>query len=117
ARVGGKCRVSRTADGDVLLELIASRLFELSPPSTESEWELPFLLPMGLSARGETLYADWFELNHVLVAGSPGAGTDAIISGLVASLAGRRNPDELELWTIAERGQLAPQVLQLPHQR
>src|SRR5205807_10029035 len=67
--------------------------------------------------RRTTLYANWAEMGNVLVAGSPGSGSDSVLTGLIASLVALRPPRELQLWTLAERGTVAPQILELAHQR
>lgn len=115
ARLGGGCEVRPTPDHDVLVRLTGVRPADfMALPAAQGE--LPLLLPIGLVQRREPLYASWSEMKNALVAGAPGVGTDAVLTSLVASLVARRHPRDLQLWTIAERGNVAPQILELPHQ-
>lgn len=115
ALLGAKCRISETADHDVSLLVSGFKLASLVLPVTCQPTGL-CLLPTGLMPDGQMLYANWSQLGHVFIAGLPGGGADVILIGLTATLASRRRPDTLQLWTIADQRTLPTQLAQLPHQ-
>ncbi len=116
ARLGGTGQASSTPDHDVAIQLSGLKLAGLiASPSHRVAGRLP-LLPMGALPRGQTLYANWRELGHILVAGLPGGGTEVVLTSLLSALASRCRPEELRLWTVADRRLLPRQLLHLPHQ-
>lgn len=115
ARLGGRCVVSSTPDGDIALQVSGLKQAALivSPAHQSSELQL---VPIGLLPTSETLYVNWSEVGHVLVTGQTGGGADVILTSLLATLAARRRPDDLRLWTIASHLTLPSQLAWLPHQ-
>jgi hypothetical protein len=116
ARLGGRGQAWLTPDHDVMLQVSAPTLLGLgkAPQRADApEW----LVPVGVLTSGETLHANWRELGHALVASLPGGGADVVLTGLIAALAARCRPEDLELWTIATRRSLPPRLADLPHQR
>lgn len=109
-------RVVRRQSGDLLLEIRGRARLRLLPPDRAAFPPVP-LTPLGALADGATWYGNWSELGHVLVAGTPGGGTAALLTSLVSGLAARCAPDELRLWTLAGRDALPEGLLALPHQR
>lgn len=116
ALLGGTGRAWRSADHDIVLDLSGVRLAGLVPRTVGRPPRAPMLLPIGVLPSRETLYANWRELGHVLVAGMPGGGTDVVLTSLLGALTARCRPDELRLVTIANRRTLPAGLLGLPHQ-
>ncbi|MHB0929242.1 MAG: LysM peptidoglycan-binding domain-containing protein, partial [Candidatus Nanopelagicales bacterium] len=116
ARLGGTGQASFTPDHDVALQLSGLKLAGLIASPSHRPASPLRLLPMGVLPKGQTLYANWRELGHILVAGLPGGGTEVVLTSVVSALATRCRPEELRLWTVADRRLLPPQLLQLPHQ-
>ncbi|HEY3081074.1 MAG TPA: LysM peptidoglycan-binding domain-containing protein [Chloroflexota bacterium] len=117
ARLGATVRVAAAAENDVTIELIGLSRAGVLAPAADSDAEPPWLVPVGALSNREVLYVDWRELGHVLVAGLPGEGTETVLTSLVAALAARCRPAQLELWTIGHRRALPPEIGRLPHQR
>jgi len=115
-RLGVASEATLTPDYDVLLRVSGLKAAGLMAPPTSRPADPPWLLPLGVLPSRETLYANWRELEHVLVAGLPGGGTETVLASLLAALTARCRPDELRLWTIASRRTLPAQLLDLPHQ-
>lgn len=109
-----RCRISVTADHDILLQISGLTKAGLLPATRSSSGLM--LVPVGLLPPDEMLYANWRELGHVLVSGLPGGGSDIILTSLVAALTARRRPERLRLWTIADRRSLPTPLADLPHQ-
>ncbi len=116
ARLGGTGQGSVTPDHDVGLQLSGLKLAGLIAPPSHTVASSLRLLPMGVLPKGQTLYANWRELGHILVAGLPGGGTEVVLTSLISALAAGCHPKELRLWTIADRHLLPAQLFQLPHQ-
>ncbi|MDA8218668.1 MAG: LysM peptidoglycan-binding domain-containing protein, partial [Dehalococcoidales bacterium] len=115
-RLGGTGQASSTPDHDVAFHLSGLKLAGLvTLPSRGPARTVP-LLPVGVLPRGQTLYANWRELGHILVAGLPGGGTEIVLTSLISALAASPRAEELRLWTVADRRLLPPELLQLPHQ-
>lgn len=79
--------------------------------STEPVW-----VPLGLNPDGATLYGNWGELGHVLLAGVPGGGTGVVMESVVAALASRRHPRTMHL-VFASWPNLPSALRSLPHHR
>ena len=116
SHLGGKALATLTPDHDVLLRIAGPSLAGLLSPSTDQRAEAPCLLPLGVLPKGDTVYANWHELGHVLIAGLPGGGAEVILTSFVSALAARRRPGDLGLWTIARHRTLPGQLEHLPHQ-
>ncbi len=116
ARLGGTGQASITPDHDLAMQLSGLKLAGVITPSSYRLAAPPRLLPVGVIPKGQTLYANWRELGHILVAGLPGGGTGVVLTSLISALAARCRPEELHLWTVADRRLLPAQLLQLPHQ-
>lgn len=116
ARLGGAGEAWRTADHDVLVRVSGLRLAGLTPPATGRPADAPILLPIGVLPGRETLYANWNELGHVLVAGLPGGGAEIVLTSLIGALTARCRPDEVCVMTIASRRTLPSAIFDLPHQ-
>ncbi len=115
-RLGGRGQAYPTPDHDVALQLSRLKLVGLITPTSGTPARPLRLLPLGVLPKGQTLYANWRELGHILVAGLPGGGTEVVLTSLISALAARCHPTELRLWTVADRRLLPAQLLQLPHQ-
>lgn len=116
AHLGGHGLAVITPDHDVLFKLAGLKRATLALPEVDLADGPPWLLPLGQLPGQETLSVHWHELGNILVSGQPGGGTDVVLTTLLATLAARAHPDELRLWTIAERRGLPPQLGELPHQ-
>lgn len=117
ARMGGGVRTSVTLDHDVAVQLSGQNgAGPLMPPPTRPDQLAP-LLPVGIAPNAETLYANWRELGHVLVAGLPGGDVEVTLTSLIAALVSRCRPEDLHLWTLAHQRSLPAGLLALPHQR
>lgn len=114
-RLGGQGRAALTAEGDVIFKLDGLKLARLAFPVEESASDRPLLVPLGLLVGGDTLSLGWDALNHVLITGQPGGGSDVVLTTLLVGLATRRRPSELRLITIARRHGLSPHLGRLPH--
>ncbi|MBV9281646.1 MAG: winged helix-turn-helix domain-containing protein, partial [Chloroflexi bacterium] len=112
--LGGRCRLSSTADHDMLLRVSGLKRVDLLPLAHRPALAPPFL-PVGLLPSDETLYINWRQLGHVLVASLPGGGADVILTSLLASLTARCRPDELRLWIVARHRALPACLARLPH--
>jgi len=66
--------------------------------------------------KGDTVYANWHELGHVLIAGLPGGGAEAVLTSVISALVSHCRPEELRLWTVASRRNVPTQLQHLPHQ-
>ena len=115
ARTGGEARASVTADLDVLLELTRIQTLTLSTLEVDPQTLAPPLVPIGVRPNGDTFLVNWREIGHVLVAGEPGGGEETVLASLVTALAARCGPDEVRLWTIANRRVLPAEMRSLPH--
>lgn len=115
-RLGGTGQASLTPDHDVTLQLSRLKLAGLRASPSHGLARPVHLLPLGVLPGGSTLYANWPELGHVLVAGIPGGGTEVVLASMISALAARCRPEALRLWTIADRRLLPEQLLRLPHQ-
>ena len=115
-RLGGVAEALQTEDYDVLVRVAGLKLSGLYPSMTAQPADAPFLLPLAVLPGRETLYVNWDELGHVLVAGLPGGGVDVVLTSLLGALSARRRPNELRLVTIASRRMLPSAVFDLPHQ-
>ncbi len=115
-RLGCNARCSVTADRDVLLQLTGLKRSNLAALD-RGESDGPPLIGLGLTAQRGTLYASWDQLGHVLIAGLPGGGAEVALTGLVAALACRKRPADLQLLTIGSHRVLPAAFGQLPHQR
>ncbi len=116
-RLGASARAQHTLDHDVLLRLDGLKRVGLQALRADrSGKDLP-LLPIGVMPSRETLFANWRELGHVLVAGAPGGGTATVLGALLAALAMRYPPDALHLLVIADRHRLPDEFVALPHLR
>lgn len=116
ARLGGAGEAWRTADHDILVRVSGLRLASLTPLTMGRPVDAPILLPIGVLPGRETLYANWPELEHTLVAGLPGGGAEIVLTSLIGALTARCRPDEMRLVTIANRRTLPSAILGLPHQ-
>ena len=77
------------------------------------EMELPIL--MGKNTKGEDIYVDLYDQPHLLIGGATGSGKSVFTSQLIASLAIRRAPQEMEL-ILVDTKQLDLVLFQrLPH--
>ena len=115
SRLGGKGLASLTADHDVLLQVGGVNRAGLLALSVDQRADSPWLLPLGVFASNETLYANWRELGNVLIAGLPGGGSDVILTSVISGLAARRGPEELALYAVSSRRNLPAQVKLFPH--
>lgn len=115
-RLGGAAEAWRTEDHDVLVRVSGLKLSGLYPSMTAGPADAPILLPLAVLPGRETLYVNWDELGHVLVAGLPGGGVDVVLTSLLGALSARRRPNELRLVTVASRRMLPSAVFDLPHQ-
>jgi DNA-binding SARP family transcriptional activator len=116
-RLGGAGRGWLTPDRDVLLGVAGPKLVGPLAAPADPRSGTSRLLPLGVLPNRETLYANWGEFGHVLVAGLPGGGTEVILTSLLAALTSRRRPDALRVWTFADPRLLPAQLIELPHQR
>ena len=116
SRVGGKGLASMTADHDVLLQVGGVNRAALLALSVDQRGDSTCLLPLGVLAGHETLYANWRELGNVLIAGLPGGGSDVILTSVISGLAARRGPEELALYAVSSRRSLPAQLGLFPHQ-
>lgn len=114
--LGGTAKATPTADHDILLQLTGLKLTRLLAPSP-AQRDAAWLAPIGVIPKRDTLYANWRELGHILVAGSPGGGTDVVLTSLLSALAARTRPGEVAWWTVANERLLPAQLARLPHQR
>jgi len=114
--LGGTAQASRTADRDVQLKVSGVKLMKLMNLGRSETGRLR-LLPLGVLGNRELLDANWQQLGHVLVAGEPGGGADVVLTSLLAALASRVRPDDLQLVTIAAPRTIPEQLGALPHQR
>jgi nucleoid-associated protein YgaU/DNA-binding SARP family transcriptional activator len=114
ARVGGRGRGAPTPDGAVAWSLTGLKLATLLP-APRAGAEVPLLLPLGQAPGAATVYADWGTLGHVLVAGLPGGGGEAVLTSLVVALATQRRPEAVRLWGLGDGRSLPWLAAGLPH--
>lgn len=110
-------------EGDVLIRLTgvareAARLRSAEASSTDAPllWPVPRLVPVGVLNDRQTLGLNWDALSHVLIAAPLGQGVGTAMTAILASLAARSTPTELQLRVVAAKGSLPREVLALPHQ-
>ncbi|MCC6177465.1 MAG: LysM peptidoglycan-binding domain-containing protein [Chloroflexi bacterium] len=115
-RLGGSGDAWRTTDHDVMVRVSGLKVAGLSRLATGRPAGAPILLPIGVLPGRETLYANWREFGHVLVAGLPGGGAEIVLTSLIGALTARCRPEDVRLVTIASRRSLPSAVLGLPHQ-
>ena len=101
ARVGGRGRGAATPDGGVAWSLSGLKLATLLPEAPAKS-AAPPLLALGQAPDGATVYADWETLGHVLVAGLPGGGAEAVLTSLVVALAAQESPRAVRVWGIGD---------------
>jgi len=110
-----------TPDGDVALRVRGLRQASLQLTRAMRPLEailraVPTLVPVGVLADRQEFSANWGVLGHVLVASSTGTGATAILTSVLARVAARRTPAELQVRIIAPPRALPAAVLSLPHQ-
>ncbi len=115
ARLGGTVKAETTCDDDIALEVLEPKLADVASASKRSD-DLPRLVAVGLLPQQTTAYIHWPKAGHVLIAGTPGGGTDITLTSLMCALTTRYHPDALRLYTIASRRALPPQLFDLPHE-
>ncbi len=111
--LGGAAEARLTHDQDVEWRLNGIRWLGMA---AESAVEMAPLLPLVVLPNQDILYVNWDQLGNTLVASLPNAGSDVIITSLLASLAARLRPDELRVMTIARNHALPRELAGLPHQ-
>jgi len=105
-----------TPDGDVALRLHGLRRAGLQPARMGTgESALPTMVPIGVLADRQELSANWDMLGHVLVSSPVGGGAPVVLTSLLAHLAARRRPAQLQVRTIASPRDLPRALLALPH--
>lgn len=105
-----------TPDGDVALRLHGLRRAGLQPARMGTgEPALPTMVPIGVLADRQELSANWDMLGHILVSSPVGGGAPAVLTSLLAHLAARRRPAQLQVRTIASPRDLPRALLALPH--
>ncbi|MFN8473872.1 MAG: LysM peptidoglycan-binding domain-containing protein [Anaerolineae bacterium] len=114
ARLGGTVKAETTCDDDIALEVSEPKLADVASASKRAH-ELPRLVAVGLLPQQTTTYINWPKAGHVLIAGTPGGGTDITLTSLMCALATRYHPDALRLYTVASRRALPHQLFDLPH--
>ena len=77
--------------------------------------EFPVLVPIGVLPDRQEFSANWQALGHVLVASPFGGGAATILASVVAHLAARRTPADLQLRMIASPRALPSVLARLPH--
>ena len=117
ALLGGQGRgLPVRATGDVEYHFTALTAAGLLAPLRERAGRsMPTMLPLVDLPGDAPLFANWDAMGHLLIAGGPGEGADIVLTSLVATLASRRHPDSLRLWTIARPQALPPELARLPH--
>jgi DNA-binding SARP family transcriptional activator len=115
ARLGVQAEAHVTSDEDVLLRLVRvpkSRLL----PAAEAEPSLDDLcVPLGALPDHQILSGAWPALGNLLIASHTGHGADVILTSLLATLAARCSPDQLQVWLVAEPRALPGPVADMPH--
>ncbi|MPZ15519.1 MAG: LysM peptidoglycan-binding domain-containing protein [Chloroflexi bacterium] len=114
-RLGAKALASPTRDHDVVLQIGGLKTGGVLTLPDERRLDALCLFPLGLLPKGETLYANWRALGHVLISGPPEGGGNVVLTSLIAALAARIPPEELRLSTVARRSSLPDQMQLLPH--
>jgi DNA-binding SARP family transcriptional activator len=117
--VGAEAEV--TPDGDVALRVrglrranLQLRRAMLAPETIPGA--VPTLVPVGVLADRQECLVNWGALGHVLVASPSGTGAIAVLTSLLAHVAARRTPAELQVRTIASPRALPAAMFGLPHQ-
>ncbi|MBV9893706.1 MAG: hypothetical protein JO020_06040, partial [Chloroflexi bacterium] len=103
-----------SADQDVVLRLVRLRKTRLLP-TAEHVQQRPCLVELGVLYDRQVYWAGWHALGHVLVVSLPGHGADTILASLVATLAARRSPEQLRVWTIGSPRALPAPFFEFPH--
>ncbi|MCL5107380.1 MAG: LysM peptidoglycan-binding domain-containing protein [Chloroflexi bacterium] len=114
-RIGAKVSIEITADHDTVLKVTGLKAVRMLVMPSGRDNSEPSLIALGVTPAQETFYVHWGETEHVLLAGSPGGG-NVVLTSLLAALGARFRPDELRLWTVADRHKLPPELSELPHQ-
>jgi two-component SAPR family response regulator len=114
--LGASSQAEWTVDHDVLLRVSGLKTTALTSALPSPLEAPPRLVPIGVLAGRDTLYANWRALGHILIVGLPGGGVETVLASLLAALAARCRPDELRLLTIANPRLLPAQLASLPHQ-
>jgi len=114
ARLGVPVSTRLSRDHDVLLRLGALQRARFGTPVSSSA---PFrLLPVGVLPDRRVLSVNWPALGHVLIAGRARGAVSTLLTSVVANLAARAQPEELQLMTIAREQVLSATIQRLPHQ-
>ncbi len=97
---------------------IANQAISLSKLLKEYEvsnlnYELPIVL--GKNTEGKTIFADLFELKHILMAGQTGSGKSVFLQQLIWTLVPKFPPDKLELLLIDMKVVEFSRYKKLPH--
>ena len=116
-QLGGIGRAEITPDHDVAFRISSLALARLGLPPTSLPRTPLCFLPLGVLPGQQTLWGNWPDMRHVLIAGLPGGGADVIFASLLAALSAHRRPDQLQLWTLTRRTTLPDQLRKLPHQQ
>ncbi len=113
--LGATATASPTPDHDILLQMTGLQLTRLLVPK-RSEPDSEWLIPIGVIPKRDTLYINYRELGHILIAGAPGSGTDVVLTSLLSAIGARVHPEEMLWHTIVNPRLLPAQVAQFPHQ-
>lgn len=117
ARLDSDAEAVVTPDDDVLLRLVRLRKSKLLPSAHATGTVDDLCIPLGALPDHQIFSGAWSALGHVLIASLPGHGSDVILTSLLATLAARCSPDQLEIWTVADARALPAPIADMPHVR
>ena len=116
SRLGVTVQAQMSRDHDVLLRLLGVSRTRFATPAVRAPSTAACrLIPCGVLPDRRVLYLNWAALGHVLLAGRSRAALSAVLTGLMAGLAARQKPEDLQFLTLARADAMPAALKRLPH--
>jgi S-DNA-T family DNA segregation ATPase FtsK/SpoIIIE len=75
----------------------------------------PFNIPFGKNISGKTIFGDYTDFPHMLVAGTTGSGKSVFVHSVITTLIMRNSPDDLKLILIDPKMVEMNKYVDMPH--
>ena len=75
----------------------------------------PLAVAFGKNIKGETIYADFDEFPHILIAGTTGSGKSIFVNSIIVTLIMRNSPDDLKLVLVDPKKVEMSRYKDMPH--
>ena len=75
----------------------------------------PLAVAFGKNIKGETIFADFDEFPHILIAGTTGSGKSIFVNSIIVTLIMRNSPDDLKLVLVDPKKVEMSRYKDMPH--